>query len=405
MMKSKVTFALVLGVGVFLYLYNDVFRAWMGHKTDFGTYYSASLCIRHRLNPYDSVVLESMRGQEKRYISEKFGGATEESSSPLLYIYPPLLAFALTPLTLFRYALAVKGWFVLNHLFLIGSAFLLWRSFWKERGFESLALVVFVTGIYFPAQFDLDLGQANLFVLLLIALAFYAGERGREAWSGALLGASASAKLTPLLLFVPLVLKRRLSAVLGGLAVVVVLQFLPAIFIGVRESLGWVGLLSQKASGAELASPTNQSLMGFLWRILGENPFTTSPLNSSELIKPLWLVGSGVLVGLTVIVLLRSEASDLIYQLALILPLILIVSPKSWEHHYVILLPAYLLLFSSESVGVMGIISFVLVGLEYQYYHPSLLEGWRVVFTSLKLLGAFLLYITLLRRLWKSTSR
>src|SRR5580700_5597704 len=48
------------------------------------------------------------------------------------YIYPPLLAFALTPLAAFDYTTARRVWFAISQLFLILSAILLWRRFGRD---------------------------------------------------------------------------------------------------------------------------------------------------------------------------------------------------------------------------------------------------------------------------------
>jgi len=58
------------------------------------------------------------------------------------YIYPPLLAFLVTPLAPLDYGLARWAWFGLSHACLIGAAWLIWHA--AGRDWTAAGIVGFV---------------------------------------------------------------------------------------------------------------------------------------------------------------------------------------------------------------------------------------------------------------------
>src|ERR1019366_5374573 len=89
--------------------------------------------------------------------------------SPFLadgYIYPPLLAFLITPLAPLDYVTARRAWFAISQLFLIGSAFLLWRSF--GRDWALACWIAFVWAWGGSAAEGLALGQVGPLLTLSV---------------------------------------------------------------------------------------------------------------------------------------------------------------------------------------------------------------------------------------------
>ncbi|MEI9976339.1 MAG: glycosyltransferase family 87 protein [Ignavibacteriota bacterium] len=91
--------------------------------------------------------------------------------SPFLadgYIYPPLLAFLLTPLSPLDYVTARRTWFAVSQLLLIASAFLLWRRF--GRDWASACWIAFVWGFGGAAGEALAVGQVGPLLVFLVAV-------------------------------------------------------------------------------------------------------------------------------------------------------------------------------------------------------------------------------------------
>jgi len=399
---SRALAVLIVSTGILLYLLNDVARAWVGHKTDFGTFYAAARAMRSGRDPYDAATLESFRDEEREYMSAKFGTRMAPGSEPLPYIYPPALALLLIPLTIAGYSAGLGLWFVLNHAFFIASVAILFRAFYGQADPAKTAVVAFVAGVFFPVQFDLDIGQANLLVLMVVSSAFLAEKRERPLLSGALVGLATAIKLTPGLLFLSHAVRGRWKGVAAGVAVVLVLQFAAAELVGWEKSLGWVGLLVHQADRPEIASSANQSLLGFIRRLCGES---YSPIRGPGLVGWLWPTSVALLGAATLVALIVKRRSSALLQFSLLLAVALIVSPKSWIHHFVLLLPVYLMLFSECHIQIASVASFVLVGFEFVHFYPLLAKGWPVVLVSTLFIGTVLLYGVILGRLWKSTCR
>jgi Glycosyltransferase family 87 len=103
--------------------------------------------------------------------------------SPFLadgYIYPPLLAFMLTPLAWLDYPVARSVWFAISQLFLVASAILLWRAF--GRDWASACLIAFVWAFGGAAGETLAVGQVALLLMLSIVVALCCRRCGAPGW-------------------------------------------------------------------------------------------------------------------------------------------------------------------------------------------------------------------------------
>src|SRR5690348_16057529 len=107
-------------------------------RSDFAGYYNASRNVLHGQSPYLVDV----------------------------YIYPPALSFLLAPIAPLDYVTARRIWFVLSHLCLLLSAWLLWQYFERDVGAGCLIALVWAGGG--AAAEDLGLGQMGPLLTLLL---------------------------------------------------------------------------------------------------------------------------------------------------------------------------------------------------------------------------------------------
>lgn len=193
-----------------------------------------------------------------------------------------------------------------------------------------------------PVDSDLSLGQVNLLLMFVVLVDLLHGRR----WQGIGVGVAAAFKLTPLIFVVYLALTGRRRAALnavGAFAVCVAAGF--ALFPGDSMRYWGGGGLSPDRMGAP-QSPFNQSLRGVLGRLT----------HSAATINPVWLVVAVVVgcVGLVVAVHAHRGGRTLRGVLVCALTACL-VSPVSWEHHWVWTIPLIVLLgadaWRSRSVG------------------------------------------------------
>jgi alpha-1,2-mannosyltransferase len=268
--------------------------------------------------------------------------------SGVQFTYPPFAAviFAVAsvlPWTVLRWAMTLAS---LAALGLSG-----WLTFgalgYRDRPAVRLAATLGVSALALatePVQQTLALGQVNLLLMLLIVADLLtvgagaaAGVGGRTRWwHGIGIGIAAGIKLTPLIFIPYLVLVRRYrqaatatatfaATVAGGYAI------LP------RDSgRYWVhGLVFNANRIVFLGTRGNQSLRGVLTRVAGSVTAGTAP----------WLAVSALVlvVGLAAAALLYRGGHPVPGMLTCALTGLL-VSPLSWDHHWVWVAPGLALL-------------------------------------------------------------
>ena len=131
-------------------------RCWMLQRpspapSDFQFYYAAAGRVRHGGSPYIE------------------GG----------YVYPPLLALVLVPLTRFDYLTARWIWFGFSHAIFLGAGWLLWRHL--GRGLTALCCVALVWAAGGAAEDGFGLGQVDAVLVLLAIVAMVRGGTSRAA--------------------------------------------------------------------------------------------------------------------------------------------------------------------------------------------------------------------------------
>src|SRR5215475_2954900 len=118
------------------------------------------------------------------------------------YLYPPLFAFLVAPISPLSYVGARRLWFVSSHAFLLGSAYLLWRYAGRKR--YALCCIAIVWTFGGASNESLALGQIGPLLLLLIVLTLRRSPGSR----GAPAGVGAALKYIPALVAAAFVLAR-----------------------------------------------------------------------------------------------------------------------------------------------------------------------------------------------------
>jgi alpha-1,2-mannosyltransferase len=244
----------------------------------------------------------------------------------LQFTYPPLAAMV------FAWMPAVGLWWakVVSILFcqiaLIGCCWfvLCWleipqRLRWAATAFCSAALLWIE-----PVQATLHFGQINLFVALLVLADL--SRRIRWLPPGLLIGLAAGIKLVPGLFIVYLLLAGR-----GRAAVTATAVFAGTVLAGFVVAPGqadayWTKFALDSGRVGQVAHVSNQSLLGLVSRLAG----------GPGLGRAIWLpiaIGVGA-VGVTIAATLHRRGMRLYGALACACTGLL-VSPVSWNHHWV----------------------------------------------------------------------
>ena len=298
-----------------------VAQSFYPHAADFKTFYSAGYAILHPEIPlYDLIALDE----------NPFGE---------VFKLPPSAAVYLAPLSLLDLQEARLAWrIVLVAAFGAAYALLLRELRVPPLSWPWLAgLAGWV--VFGPAQIAVGEGQWDPVFLVLLVVAAIGARRSRLVTSGLALALAASIKPYPLIVagfFVARRWWRALAACLVGLTVLVGLGALVA---GAEETAAFV-LRALPASGASTPYADNQALGGVLAR-LAVNDFQPLPVEGTAWVDAaVRLAALGALAAAIWVVGRRAADTpdERAMQLALFVPLSILLLPAAWTHYATILL-------------------------------------------------------------------
>ena len=310
-----VTVALVLVPLLYLNLLSSVLgdletREWGG--ADFTAYYTAAKLIRYGSSPYDEAAFGG-EGQNLGFRNDR------------PYIYPPLLAIGVTPLTLLPPRQAATVWFLLNVTLLGLSAMLVARTLGLQKHKIAVVSLLLAVLTFYPAVFSIFVGQANVLLLALLVLAWYGAKRGSYVLVGVTIAAASLIKVFPFCIALYFLWKGRYRSFLTTVAAVVILIGFSVAVVGLEPHLTYVD--STLPTQFVKPHPLNQSLSSFLFRAI-------PPEQQGDLL--LWrlasLSASALVVLGTVLLIKRGSRHAALHDLefGLVVVGVLLVSTVSW---------------------------------------------------------------------------
>lgn len=279
-----------------------------------------------------------------------------------LDLNPPHFHLLLLPLVHLRPLLALSVWWVAGVCALAVSLRVIIAELGPRLTPAQWCWLV-VVSLAFPGTLALVVGgQISWLLLLPVTFAWRAARHGRWVPAGASLGPALSVKPF-LLIFLPYLLMRRqyracLTTVLlaAGCILAGVLTF------GLQPYHRWLAVVSVMNWAG---TPLNGSLLAMLTRALGSGLYGDPVRTAPALIKPLWLIGAG-LIGVTT---LKASTRSVDRAFALLLLGALLISPLGWV--YYLWLP----------VGPLAALLMT---------HPAVATGWRRIVSAVAVTGLFM---------------
>jgi alpha-1,2-mannosyltransferase len=258
------------------------------------------------------------------------------------FTYPPFAALAMLPMVVVTWPVTIVGSVLLN----LGCLALM--AYWfvtpiarRQRWTPWFAVVAAgcLLALLEPVYDTFSFGQVNLVLMVLVfadarLLAGTTRFRRYHRYAGVGIGLAAALKLTPAIFVVYLLLtgRRRAAATATGTAALATL--LAAVVAPGTSWTYWTATLWQTERVGSLAYISNQSLLGVLARLDPSRP-------PSGLV---WLVLVAAALTLWAYrVRRRLDRSDVMTGFALTGVVACLVSPISWVHHLVWLIPALIL--------------------------------------------------------------
>jgi hypothetical protein len=284
--------------------------------------------------------------------------------------YLPAFAVLAAPAALAPLPAAKGAWFAISALLMTALLWLSLRALPDLRRPAPLLLVLtFLAMAKFYAH-ELVLGQVNLLLGVLVALAVVWLRAGRDAAAGLLLALAVVVKPYAAIFAPWLATRRDRTAFAAMTAAMVVLLLLPAVRYGWTGNLRLLGDWWQTVTATtapNLTNPDNVSLSAMFTRLLGPD----SPARILAGVMALLLLA---LAGVVIAGRGTLKAPETL-EASLLLLLIPLLSPQGWDYVLLIATPAVMLLINDTgalprglrvatiaAIAVVGLVVYDLVG-------------------------------------------
>ncbi len=257
--------------------------------------------------------------------------AEQTPDFPLPFTYPPFAALVFYPLSRLPFALVALCWQIGIIAALYGVVRISQRLIGVAAGSGQRAAMLWTAvGIWLePLRSTFDYGQVNVILVLAVLWAAYS----TRWWvSGSLVGLAAGIKLTPAIAGFYFLGMRRWAAAAFAAVVFGATVALSVAVIGEQARYYFTDLLGDASRVGPIGTSFNQSWRGGISRILGHDAGY----------GPLVLAGIAVtlvLAGLAWRALGCSGDRDRLGSLLVVQIVGLLISPISWTHHWIWVLP------------------------------------------------------------------
>ncbi|MHB9848912.1 glycosyltransferase 87 family protein [Streptomyces krungchingensis] len=267
------------------------------------------------------------------------------------FTYPPFAAVGMLPMALVGLPTAIVVGFALN---LAALAFVVWvlvGPALRRYGWFGFAVAGCLLALFEPVRDTFSFGQVNLLLLALVLSDAWLLSTGRGRRAGVGIGLAAAVKLTPALFIGLLLLARRPRAAAVATAVAAAATALAAWIAPDASRFYWTDALWDTDRIGHLGYVSNQSLQGVLARLVAPD----------EPSRALWAIVALLVMCVWVWRTTRALAeSDWTAAFALTGLTACLVSPITWVHHLVWLLPSFAVLLHRRRLRVAGALYAVL---------------------------------------------
>jgi alpha-1,2-mannosyltransferase len=256
--------------------------------------------------------------------------ADQTPDFPLPFTYPPFAAVMFYPLHYLPFGLVAFCWQIGTIAALYGVVRLSQRLQGVAAG-EGLRVAMLWTGIAIwlePLRSTFDYGQINVVLALAVLWAAFSA---RWWLSGLLVGVAAGVKLTPAVAGLYFVGARRWGAAVFSAVVFFATIAVSALVVPGETRYYFTDLIFKNDRVGPMCTIFNQSWRGGVCRIVGHDPGYSPPV----------LIGIAVIAILSVLAwrAVSGRDTDRLGPLLVVELFGLLISPISWTHHWVWLVP------------------------------------------------------------------
>ncbi len=345
------------------------------------------------------------------------GLALYQGSGPAQgFIGPPFQALFFVPFAAMaeqNEPVARLAWYVFN-LVSLGCGFLFWylacataMSRWLlPDGRRALNVLAAVVATMLPLQTNFEHQNMNALLLGILGVGTWALVVGFPRSAGMAFGIAAALKIFPALVIVYLAVRGLWKAFFSAVLITTVLTILPVVIYGSPAFLTQLREWWQISSSGWPSRFNNQSLIAAIdrltggWKVQGIRTAAEAPLAVF-----FFAVLACALVALAVLAFSRHRwhVQHVPNEIAAVIVLCLLLSPIAWDHYWMLLFPAFLLMRYGAHPALLG------KAATFTFWVAAVLTsgisrvtagsaGWNVARRlSVSTAAAILLYLTLLR--------
>ncbi|CAL9660106.1 hypothetical protein SUDANB105_06971 [Streptomyces sp. enrichment culture] len=280
--------------------------------------------------------------------------------TPYGFTYPPFAAVAMLPMALVGLGTAIVIALLLDLAALAVTLRVLTGDAWRRYGWYGCALAACALALYEPVRDTVSFGQVNLVLLALVLGDAWLLATGRGRYAGVGIGLAAAVKLTPALFIGLLLLARRGRPAALATGVAAAATAFAAWVAPEASRFYWTRALWDTGRVGRLDYVSNQSLQGVLAR-LGQPGHAV------------WGVAVLLVLGVWAWRSRRAVAAgDWPAAFALTGLTACLVSPVTWVHHLVWLLPSFAVLVRAGRARLAGALYAVLcTSVVWLWFHDA----------------------------------
>ena len=294
--------------------------------------------------------------------------------------YPPTSLIFFLGLTIFPKTITLFVFVLFSIASLLITVWLLTQIlFIRSKKLYAFLLFSICFIQYFPTKFTLTLGQINLMILLLVTAVYYLFRKNKELLSGFILGIATVIKIFPIFLIFFFIKEKKWKTIISFTSTLLCCLLLTVLLFKPVLVYSYFGLIGKNLFlNAGDISYFDQSLNSFLLR-----------LHFTFMIRLIFRV---IITGTSLFVFLKTKDKMLSF-FGLIFSVLIFLPSFAWFHHYVILIPLIIMLWSKTRPGmekVLLVCIYVLTSLHFR--NPELFPGPNIWLYSHPFFGACLLW-------------
>jgi len=371
-------------------------------SNDFKHIYLGMKALLDGTNPYSIQALHHQAALQ---------GYQQISLNP--YVYLPFTGHAMAFLAPFNLEQAVDVWFIVNHLFVMGSVIIMSQMFGEFR-IGSAGFLLLAMAFNIPLYRTLSAGQLNLALLFMISLGWYLMKSGRGHVAGAVLAFATLFKLMPGIYGLFFLLRRKWTAATAMTLMGAFLFVVSTAAAGLSTTAQFLPVLKQMGYGKSTwphvfsfwDDPPNQSLNSFFSHVLtnSEHSQPWMALGQASANAATWIVTLtllGIYVWMTASGTSKrnqdfTPRDEAAWCATLILGLL--VPSLMWDHYLVMLIfPVAWLVNASITnrrpvTGIVTILCYVITCLHWNFESANWRSGPGIILMSIKLWPTLILF-------------